>query len=227
VIRETEEDDTMTDLAQLGTAIEAGDATAARSLTCDALEDGTAATEVLDAMTRSMAAIGERFEAGDVYVSGMLVAARAMKEALIELEPALVEAGVQPEHTVVIGTVQGDLHDIGKGLVSMMLKGANLEVVDLGTNVPAERFVEAARQHDAAVIGLSALLTTTMTSMADVVEAVRASDVADTKIIVGGAPVTEEYAIQIGADGFATDAARAVDVVRRALGMSPDAVRLP
>jgi 5-methyltetrahydrofolate--homocysteine methyltransferase len=217
----------MTDLALLGTAIETGDAKTARSLTLDALAEGTPATEVLGAMTASMASIGERFEAGDVYVSGMLVAARAMKEALIELEPALVEAGVEPEHTVVIGTVQGDLHDIGKGLVSMMWKGANLEVVDLGTKVTAERFVEAARQHDAAVIGISALLTTTMTAMADVVDAVRASDIADTKIIVGGAPVTEEYATQIGADGFATDASRAVDVVKRALGMSPDAVRLP
>jgi 5-methyltetrahydrofolate--homocysteine methyltransferase len=215
----------MTDLAQLGTAIESGDATAAPALTRDALEDGTAATEILDAMTASMAAIGERFQAGDVYVSGMLIAARAMKEALTELEPALVEAGMKPEHTVVIGTVQGDLHDIGKGLVSMMWKGANLEVIDLGTNVPPERFVEAAREHDAAVIGISALLTTTMTAMADVVDAVRASDVPDTKIIIGGAPVTEEYATQIGADGFATDAARAVDVVKRVLGMSPDAVR--
>jgi 5-methyltetrahydrofolate--homocysteine methyltransferase len=215
----------MTDLALLGTAIETGDAKTARSLTRDALADGTAATEILGAMTASMASIGERFEAGDVYVSGMLVAARAMKEALIELEPALVEAGVQPEHTVVIGTVEGDLHDIGKGLVSMMWKGANLEVVDLGTNVPPDRFVEAARQHDAAAIGISALLTTTMTAMADVVAAVRASDIADTKIIVGGAPVTEEYANQIGADGFATDAARAVDVVKRALGTSPDVVR--
>ena len=214
----------MTDLALLGTAIETGDAKAATSLTRDALADGIPATEVLGTMTASMAAIGERFEAGDVYVSGMLVAARAMKEALTELEPALVEAGVQPEHTVVMGTVQGDLHDIGKGLVSMMLKGANLAVVDLGTNVPAERFVDAAREHDARVIGISALLTTTMTAMADVVDAVRASDVADTKIIVGGAPVTEEYANQIGADGFATDAARAVDVVQRALGMGRDAV---
>jgi 5-methyltetrahydrofolate--homocysteine methyltransferase len=209
----------MTDLAQLGTAIEVGDANAARSLTREALADGTAATEILSVMTASMASIGERFQAGDVYVSGMLVAARAMKEALAELEPALAEAGFQPEHTVVIGTVQGDLHDIGKGLVSMMLKGANLEVVDLGTNVPADRFVEAARQHNASVIGISALLTTTMTAMADVVVAVRGSDVADTKIIVGGAPVTEEYATQIGADGFATDAARAVDVVHRVLGL--------
>ena len=127
---------------------------------------------------------------------------------------------MQPEHTVVIGTVAGDLHDIGKGLVSMMWKGANLDVVDLGTNVPAERFVEAAREHDASVIGLSALLTTTMTAMADVVAAVRASDIADVKVIVGGAPVTEEYATQIGADGFAPDASRAVDVVKSALGMA-------
>ncbi len=210
----------MTDLASLGTAIEDGDANAARSLTREALAEGYPAPEILGAMTASMAAIGDRFQAGDVYVSGMLIAARAMKEALAELEPALVESGIQPVHTVVIGTVQGDLHDIGKGLVSMMWKGANLEVVDLGTNVPAQRFVDAARENNAAVIGLSALLTTTMTAMADVVDAVRASDIADTKIVVGGAPVTEEYARQIGADGFAPDAARAVDVVQRALGMS-------
>lgn len=215
----------MTDLAALGTAIEDGDVKAARSLTRDALAEGIPAQEILDAMTASMAAIGDRFQAGDVYVSGMLIAARAMREALTELEPALVELGLQPEHTVVIGTVQGDLHDIGKGLVSMMWKGANLRVVDLGTNVPAERFVEAARENKAAVIGLSALLTTTMTAMADVVDAVRKSDIADTKIIVGGAPVTEEYATKIGADGFATDAARAVDVVKAALGMTRDAVR--
>ena len=215
----------MTDLAALGTAIEDGDVKAARSLTRDALAEGIPAQEILDAMTASMAAIGDRFQAGDVYVSGMLIAARAMREALTELEPALVESGLQPEHTVVIGTVQGDLHDIGKGLVSMMWKGANLRVVDLGTNVPAERFVEAARENKAAVIGLSALLTTTMTAMADVVDAVRKSDIADTKIIVGGAPVTEEYATKIGADGFATDAARAVDVVKAALGMTRDAVR--
>jgi 5-methyltetrahydrofolate--homocysteine methyltransferase len=207
----------MVDLAQLGSAIESGDVGTARSLTSEALAQGLDAAEVLGAMTSAMGAIGERFQAGEVYVSGMLVAARAMKEALGVLEPALVESGLEPEHTVVVGTVAGDLHDIGKGLVSMMWKGANLEVVDLGTNVPAERFVEAARENGASAIGVSALLTTTMTAMADVVSAVRDSDVPDVKIIIGGAPVTEEYATQIGADGFAPDASRAVDVVRDVL----------
>jgi 5-methyltetrahydrofolate--homocysteine methyltransferase len=210
----------MVDLAQLGTAVETGDAVTAQSLTREALAEGTDAAEILGVMTTSMGAIGERFQAGDVYVSGMLVAARAMKEALTVLEPALVESGLEPQHTVVIGTVAGDLHDIGKGLVSMMWKGANLEVVDLGTNVPADRFVEAARENRASAIGVSALLTTTMTAMAEVVAAVRDSDIADVKVIVGGAPVTEEYAKQIGADGFAPDASRAVDVVKGALGMA-------
>lgn len=208
------------DLERLGVAIEQGDAGTAEALTREALASGMDPADVLGAMTTSMDAIGERFQCGDVYVSGMLLAARAMKRSLEVLEPVLAESGLEPEHTVVIGTVQGDLHDIGKGLVSMMWKGANLNVVDLGTNVPAERFVQAARENEAAAIGLSALLTTTMGSMADVVAAVRASDVAATKIIVGGAPVTEEYATQIGADGFAADASRAVDVVRSALGIS-------
>ena len=210
----------MADLAQLGTAIESGDASAARSLTEIAVADGIHAATILAAMTAAMSAIGARFQAGEVYVSGMLISARAMKEAMAVLEPELVASGMQPEHTVIIGTVQGDLHDIGKGLVAMMWKGANLEVVDLGTNVPAERFVEAARENKASAIGVSALLTTTMTAMADVVAAVRASDIADVKVIVGGAPVTEEYATKIGADGFAPDASRAVDVVKHALGMA-------
>ena len=161
--------------------------------------------EILDAMTGAMGIIGRRFQDGDIYVPEMLIAARAMKEATAILEPVLVEAGIRPEHTAVIGTVEGDLHDIGKNLVGMMLKGAAIEVVDLGVNVPAARFVEAAREHDADLIGLSALLTTTMPNMRAVVEAIKASRVG-AKVMIGGAPTTPEFAAQIGADGFAPDA---------------------
>jgi 5-methyltetrahydrofolate--homocysteine methyltransferase len=131
------------------------------------------------------------------------------------LEPVLVKAGITPAFTAVIGTVQGDLHDIGKNLVAMMWKGANFGVVDLGTNVSPEKFVAAAREHNARVIGLSALLTTTMPAMRATIEAIRAAGLSGVKVLIGGAPITAEFAKQIGADGFAPDAASAVDIVRK------------
>jgi 5-methyltetrahydrofolate--homocysteine methyltransferase len=210
----------MTDLTRLSEAIERGDQGTARSLAEEALVEGIEPSLVLDAMTSAMESIGASFQRGETYVSGMLISARAMKEAMAVLEPALVSSGLRPEHTVVIGTVAGDLHDIGKGLVAMMWKGANLNVVDIGTNVSPERFVEAARDSGAAAIGLSALLTTTMTAMADVVAAVRASDISEVKVIVGGAPVTAEYAASIGADAFAPDASVAVDVIKQQLALA-------
>jgi 5-methyltetrahydrofolate--homocysteine methyltransferase len=146
----------------------------------------------------------------------MLVAARAMKESSALLEPLLVAEGLRPEHTAVIGTVKGDLHDIGKNLVGMMLKGARIEVVDLGTNVPPERFAEAVAEHGASLVGVSALLTTTMVGMKDVVAAVHAAHPA-VRVIVGGAPVTQEWADEIGADGYARDAATAVGVAQALL----------
>jgi 5-methyltetrahydrofolate--homocysteine methyltransferase len=149
----------------------------------------------------------------------MLIAARAMKEATAVLEPLLVGAGIRPTATAVIGTVKGDLHDIGKNLVGMMWKGANIEVIDLGTNVSPEQFAEAARQHGARLVGVSALLTTTMVGMRDVVTAVRAAGLAETKVLVGGAPVTAEFAREIGADGYAPDAGAAVDVAKSAIGL--------
>ena len=133
------------------------------------------------------------------------------------LEPVLVKAGIRPEHTAVIGTIKGDLHDIGKNLVAMMWKGANIEVIDLGTNVTPERFVEAAREHGAHLVGISALLTTTMVGMKDVVAAIRAANLPDVKVIVGGAPLTSEFAASIGADGYASDAASAVEAARKAM----------
>jgi 5-methyltetrahydrofolate--homocysteine methyltransferase len=140
----------------------------------------------------------------------MLVAARAMKEALAVLEPLLAAAGIKPEFTAVLGTVEGDLHDIGKNLVGMMWKGANINVIDLGVNVPPTKFVDAIRQHQAQLVGLSALLTTTMPAMRDTVKAIRDASL-PVRIVIGGAPITREFASEIGADGYARDAGSAVD----------------
>jgi 5-methyltetrahydrofolate--homocysteine methyltransferase len=210
----------MADLTSLTSAVEAGDRRTATRLTQEAIDAGVGPQEILDAMTVAMTEVGRRFACNEgVYVPEMLISARAMKESAALLEPLLTAAGITPEHTAVIGTVKGDLHDIGKNLVGMMLKGANMTVVDLGTNVPPERFVEAAREHGAHIVGVSALLTTTMVGMGDVVSAIRGAGLTDVRVIVGGAPVTEEYAAEIGADGFARDAATAVGVAQRLLGV--------
>jgi len=206
----------MADLAALTAAVEAGNRAAAAELTQQALDDGVGPAEVLGAMTAAMDAVGRRFQEGDLFVPEMLIAARAMKAGTAILEPALLAAGVAPEFTAVVGTVEGDLHDIGKNLVGMMWKGAGFEVVDLGVNVPAERFAAAAVEHRAHIVGLSALLTTTIPSMRAAVEAVRASG-SPARVVIGGAPTTPEFAAQIGADGFAPDAGAAVDLARRLL----------
>jgi 5-methyltetrahydrofolate--homocysteine methyltransferase len=170
-------------------------------------------------MTAAMAEVGARFQREELYVPEMLIAARAMREATAVLEPLLVGAGIRPVATAVVGTVRGDLHDIGKNLVGMMWKGAHIEVIDLGNNVSPEAFAAAAREHEAALVGVSALLTTTMPAMRDVVTAVRDADLSDTKVIVGGAPVTHAFAREIGADGYAPDAATAVDVAKELLAL--------
>jgi 5-methyltetrahydrofolate--homocysteine methyltransferase len=184
-----------------------------------ALASGVSAEEILNnALIAAMDDVGQRFEAGDFFVPEMLVAARAMQAGLNILKPHLAESGVQSAGTVAMGTVKGDLHDIGKNLVAMMLEGAGFEVMDLGTDVDPGKFAEAVR-NGANVVGMSALLTTTMGSMADVIEAVEDINMRDeVKIIIGGAPVTPEYAEQIGADGFAADASSAVKKVRELLG---------
>ena len=207
----------MANLTALKEAIEVGDRATAVRITREAVDEGIDPRTVLAAMTAAMEVIGTRFQNQEIYVPEMLITARAMKEATAVLEPVLVKAGIRPEHTAVIGTIKGDLHDIGKNLVAMMWKGANIEVIDLGTNVSPERFVEAAREHGAHLVGISALLTTTMVGMKDVVAAVRAADLGDVKVIIGGAPVTQDFADQIGADGYAPDAASAVEVAREAV----------
>ena len=206
----------MPDLAALTAAVEVGDRTTAAAETQAALEAGVDPREVLAAMTAAMDVVGRRFQDGELFVPEMLIAARAMKAGMAILEPVLVQAGVRPEHRAVIGTVEGDLHDIGKNLVAMMWKGAGIEVIDLGVNVSAQRFVDAARDNDARLIGLSALLTTTMPNMRGIVEAVRAAEL-HSKVVIGGAPTTPEFAAQIGADGHAPDAGSAVDLARRLL----------
>ena len=210
----------MADLAALAIAVENGDRATAKVITTDALAEGVPPRTILDAMTGAMEVVGGRFQRNEIYVPEMLIAARAMKEAMAILEPVLVGAGIRPEHRAVVGTIRGDLHDIGKNLVAMMWKGANIEVIDLGTNVSPEAFVAAAREHDARLVAVSALLTTTMTGMRDVVIAVRESGLPGVKVLVGGAPVTADWAAEIGADGYAPDAASAVDAAKAALGAS-------
>jgi len=207
----------MADLSALTAAVEAGDRKTAVDLTQEAIDAGVPPDEILDAMTVAMTEVGRKFACNEgVYVPEMLISAHAMKEASALLEPLLAASGVTPEYTAVIGTVQGDLHDIGKNLVGMMLKGANFEIVDLGTNVTPEAFAEATKEHGADIVGISALLTTTMVGMKAAVEAVRAVD-PGAKILVGGAPVTDEFAEEIGADGFAKDAATAANVAQELL----------
>jgi 5-methyltetrahydrofolate--homocysteine methyltransferase len=206
------------DLEALQRAIEAGDRATAVRITSEAVEEEMSPRTVLGAMTSAMEVVGGRFQRNEIYVPEMLISARAMKEAMGILEPVLTASGIRPEYTAVIGTIKGDLHDIGKNLVAMMWRGANIQVVDLGTNVTAAQFVDGAREHRATIVGISALLTTTMVGMKDAVTAIRAADLGDIKVIVGGAPVTAEFAASIGADGYAPDAASAVQIAKQAIG---------
>ncbi len=170
-----------------------------------------------EGLIAAMEKIGEMFKNSEIFLPEVLVSARAMNAGLIKLEPFLVRDNIKPKGTVVIGTVKGDLHDIGKNLVAMLLKGAGYQIVDLGVDVSAERYVAAAREKNADVVALSALLTTTMVQMKHIVEAVRSAGL-PAVVVIGGAPVTKEYADQIRADGYAPDAASAVEEVSRLLG---------
>ena len=178
----------------------------------DCLDAGEDAKSIVEhRLVPGMMTVGDRFKRNEIFVPEMLIAARAMKEALKILEPLLVAAGVKPENTALIATVEGDLHDIGKNLVAMMWKGANIEVIDLGVNVAPDKFAAAVVEHKPQLVGLSALLTTTMPAMRGAIEAIRGTGV-DTKIVIGGAPVTQEFADEIGADGYAQDAGTAADI---------------
>jgi 5-methyltetrahydrofolate--homocysteine methyltransferase len=207
------------DLGPLTDAIKNGNRNEAKRLTADAIAARAAPQQILDALVAGMDDVGRRFQCNEIFVPEMLIASRAMKESMALLEPLLVRAGIQPKFTAVIGTVQGDLHDIGKNLVAMMWKGANFAVVDLGTNVEPQRFAAAVKEHNARVVGLSALLTTTMPAMRSAVQAIREAKVNDVKVVVGGAPITQMFADEIGADGYAADAASAVTLVRELVGV--------
>ncbi len=207
----------MPDLQELGEAIKRGDRDKSVALTKEAIDSKAPAQDILDAMVKAMDVVGQRFQKNEIFVPEMLIAARAMKEAMALLEPILVAAGITPLAKAVIGTVEGDLHDIGKNLVAMMWKGANFDVIDLGTNVSPQKFVDAVRANQARIVGLSALLTTTMPAIKSTVEAIKGAGLDVTKVVIGGAPVTQEYADEIGADGYAPDAASAVDVARNLL----------
>lgn len=199
------------ELQNLTQAIKTGKRKEARAATEAALSAEVPPQNILDALMEGMNDVGKRFKANEIFVPEVLVAARAMQKSMDLLEPVLTASGIQPEHSIVIGTVEGDLHDIGKNLVMMMLKGANFKVIDLGVNVAAAQFAAAVEAHKPNVVALSALLTTTMPSMEGIVKALNASGAA-VKIMVGGAPITQNFADQIGASGYAPDAASAVDL---------------
>ena len=197
-----------------------GKANDVKALVEKALNDGEAPEKILnEGLLAGMNVIGVRFKKNEVYVPEVLIAARAMKAGMEVLQPRLTSAGVEPIGIAAIGTVKGDLHDIGKNLVRMMLEGAGFKVVDLGIDVEPKKFVDNARENNAAVIGVSALLTTTMTNMRAVVDAVKGSDLAGkVKVMIGGAPVTQAFCDEIGADGYAPDAASAADLAKELIG---------
>jgi 5-methyltetrahydrofolate--homocysteine methyltransferase len=204
----------MADLKALADAVIRGDQNAAMEITKAALGEGTAAKDVLDeGLIAGMDVVGASFKKNEIYIPEVLIAARAMKMAMEILEPELAKAGVKPVGKLLIGTVQGDLHDIGKNLVAMMLKGAGFEVIDLGVDVGPDKFVEQVKAAGAQLIGLSALLTTTMPGMERTVNALKDAGLS-AKVMIGGAPVTQDYANRIGADGYAPDAASAVDIAK-------------
>jgi len=206
------------DLQALAQAIINGKAPDAKALTESALAEGMSPGQILnEGLVAGMNVVGEKFKNNEFYVPEVLIAARAMKAAMEVLRPQLVKSGVKPAGRVAIGTVRGDLHDIGKNLVAMMLEGAGFEINDLGVDVKPEQFVEVVK-NGADIVAMSALLTTTMPAMKDTIEALKAEGVRDKAcVMIGGAPVTQNYCDEIGADGYAPDAASAVDKAKELL----------
>ena len=208
----------MSEMQELTQAVIKGDRNKAKQLTQALLDKNVVPMDIVEkGLVPGMAEVGDRFKRNEYFVPEMLIAARAMKEAMAMLEPLLAKAGIKPKYTAVLGTVQGDLHDIGKNLVGMMWKGANIGVVDLGSNVSPDKFVAAVKQHNAQIVGLSALLTTTMPAMKDTVKALRGAGLNTVKIIIGGAPITQQFADEIGANAYAPDAASGVDVAMKVM----------
>lgn len=209
----------MPDLKQLYDAVVSGDAKATHSLTQQALAEGTDPLELVNKyMVPAMDEVGRRFEANEYFVPELLISARAMKSALELIRPLLVARGDKPVGRVAIGTVKGDLHDIGKNLVASLLEGGGFEVIDLGVNVAPEKFIATVREKDANIIAMSALLTTTMPSMKTTIEALKQAGVRQkVKVLIGGAPITQKYAEEIGADGYSENAVGAVALAKKAV----------
>jgi len=209
----------MEDLKKLHDAILDGDATAAHDITEKALAAGVDPLRLVnDYMIPAMGEVGRRFECNEFFVPELLIAARAMKSALGLVRPLLAASGAQPAGRVAVGTVKGDLHDIGKNLVAAMLEGNGFEVIDLGVNVSPEQFIATVKEKGANIIAMSALLTTTMPAMRTTVEALKQAGVRDqVKVLIGGAPITQKYADEIGADGYSDNAVGAVGVAKKVL----------
>jgi 5-methyltetrahydrofolate--homocysteine methyltransferase len=207
----------MANLRALADAVKAGRAKDVKAMVTDAIAEGVSAESILnEGLVVGMTELGEMFKNNEVYVPEVLIAARAMKAGTEIIKPLLVEENVKSRGIVAIGTVKGDLHDIGKNLVGMMLEGAGFTVLDLGINVSPEQFVDAVKNQNAQVIGMSSLLTTTMLSGKDIIEAIKAAGLRDkVRIMVGGAPVTQSFSDEIGADGYAPDAASAADLAKK------------
>lgn len=204
----------MSVVIEISEFVQKGRAKNVKELVNQALESGVSAKEILnDGLIAGMMAIGEKFKKNEVYVPEVLIAARAMNQGVTILKPYLTQEGVEPVGKAVICTVKGDLHDIGKNLVKMMLEGVGIECVDLGVDVSAEQVVEAVKENEVQIVALSSLLTTTMEYHKDVIDALAQAGVRDNvKVMVGGAPVSEEFAVQVGADAYTDDAATAADV---------------
>lgn len=209
----------MKELEDLGEFLQNGYASRVAELTHRMLEQGISPQTILnEGLISGMTVVGEKMRCGEMYLPEVLQSASAMHAAMNILRPHLIRDGVKPMGTIVIGTVKGDMHDIGKNLVGIMLQGAGIEVVDLGVNAPPQKFVEAIKTHNPALIGISAMLTTTMLTMKTTIEAINAAGLrSKVKIIIGGAPVTQKFADEVGADGYARDAVKAVDKVKELL----------
>lgn len=201
-------------LNQISEWVQNGRAKNVKECVAEALQQGISAKDILnDGLISGMMAIGERFKKNEVYVPEVLIAARAMNMGVTILKPHLTQEGVEPVGKAVICTVKGDLHDIGKNLVKMMLEGVGIECIDLGTDISAEQVVDAVKEHNAKVVALSSLLTTTMEYQKEIIDALKDAGIRDdVKVMVGGAPVNAKFAEEIGADGYADDAASAADV---------------
>ncbi len=206
-------------LEEMADEVQNGNSDSVEVLVERALSQDMSAEEILKGgLVEAMNTVSEKFKNNEIFIPEVLISAKAMRSGLEIIKPLLAEANVKSKGKVVIGTVKGDLHDIGKNIVAMLLQGAGFDVVDLGADVPLEKFVEFVRKESADVVGLSALLTTTMISMKEIIEALRNAGLRENvKVIIGGAPVTESYAAQIQADGYAPDAATAVDLTKKLL----------